>query len=88
MNPSQPVPDQVPALLEGLATTRTIRRYLDETTPFPKDRETKEVSYTLSPDYKALFDDVLAYMRKITASQKMATHYEIDADQVITSSVT
>ena len=31
------------------------------------------------------FDDVLAYMRKITASQKMATHYEIDADQVITA---
>ena len=40
-----------------------IRRYLDETTPFPKDRETKEVSYSLSPDYRALFDDVLAYAR-------------------------
>lgn len=31
------------------------------------------------------FDDVLAYMRKITASQKMITHYEVDADQVITT---
>mgnify|MGYP003704372197 CR=1 FL=1 len=33
MNPSQAVPDQIPALLEGLATTRTIRRYLDESVP-------------------------------------------------------
>ncbi|MDF9717348.1 helicase-related protein [Nocardioides sp. ChNu-99] len=40
-----------------------IRRYLDENTPFPKDRETKEVPYALSADYKALFDDVLAYAR-------------------------
>ena len=27
------VPEQIPALLEGLATTRTIRRYLDEPVP-------------------------------------------------------
>ena len=40
-----------------------IRHYLDENTPFPKDRETKEVSYALEPDYKSLFEDVLAYAR-------------------------
>ncbi|WP_068396368.1 helicase-related protein [Kribbia dieselivorans] len=40
-----------------------IRHYLDENTPFPKDRETKEVSYSLSPEYKSLFEDVLAYAR-------------------------
>ena len=40
-----------------------IRRYLDEETPFPKDRETKEISYTLSSAYRSLFDDVLAYVR-------------------------
>ena len=41
-----------------------IRRYLDEDTPFPKDRLTKEVSYTLSPEYRDLFDKVLEYARE------------------------
>ncbi|MFW0786137.1 helicase-related protein [Gordonia sp. CPCC 206044] len=41
-----------------------IRRYLDEDTPFPKDRLTKEISYTLSPEYRALFDKVLDYARE------------------------
>lgn len=40
-----------------------IRHYLDEDTPFPSDRLTLDVPYTLSPDYKDLFDDVLAYAR-------------------------
>jgi len=40
-----------------------IRKYLDEETPFPKDRETREVAYTLSKDYRTLFDDVLDYAR-------------------------
>lgn len=40
-----------------------IRHYLDEDTPFPKDRLTLDVPYTLSPAYRALFDDVLAYAR-------------------------
>ncbi|MGH3281197.1 MAG: helicase-related protein, partial [Trebonia sp.] len=41
-----------------------IRRYLDESTPFPEDRETKEQEYHLSGPYKELFDDVLAYARE------------------------
>ena len=38
-----------------------IRRYLDENTPFPSDRLSKEVAYELSPAYRDLFDDVLTY---------------------------
>jgi superfamily II DNA or RNA helicase len=41
-----------------------IRKYLDESTPFPEDRETKEQEYRLSGAYKELFDDVLAYARE------------------------
>lgn len=40
-----------------------IRKYLDEETPFPKDRETKEEPYVLSAEYKALFEGVLDYAR-------------------------
>lgn len=40
-----------------------IRRYLDEDTPFPRDRLTLDVPYSLSPAYRDLFDDVLAYAR-------------------------
>ncbi|MCK0439972.1 DEAD/DEAH box helicase [Gordonia alkaliphila] len=41
-----------------------IRRYLDEDTPFPKDRLIKEVPYALSPEYQALFEKVLDYARE------------------------
>jgi superfamily II DNA or RNA helicase len=41
-----------------------IRVFLDEETPFPKDRQTKEVSYRLSPEYLRLFDRVIAYARE------------------------
>ena len=41
-----------------------IRQYLDEETPFPKDRETKEVSYALSKEYRALFEKVLDFARE------------------------
>jgi superfamily II DNA or RNA helicase len=41
-----------------------IRRYLDEDTPFPKDRLTTEVPYTLSHEYHALFTKVLDYARE------------------------
>ena len=41
-----------------------IRRYLDEDTPFPKDRLSAEVPYSLSPDYHALFTKVLDYARE------------------------
>lgn len=41
-----------------------IRVFLDQETPFPKDRESKEVAYSLSPEYRALFDQVLDYARE------------------------
>ena len=41
-----------------------IRSYLDESTPFPEDRLTQERTYSLSPGYKELFDDVLQYARE------------------------
>ena len=40
-----------------------IRNYLGTGTKFPADRETDERTYQLSPAYRALFDDVLAYTR-------------------------
>ncbi|WP_280437997.1 helicase-related protein [Nocardia carnea] len=46
-----------------------IRRYLDEDTPFPKDRLTKETSYTLSSEYRALFEKVLDYARETVHSE-------------------
>ena len=41
-----------------------IRKYLDESTPFPEDRQTSERKYLLGPAYKELFDDVLTYARE------------------------
>lgn len=41
-----------------------IRRYLDEETAFPSDRETREAPYELSPEYAAFFDRVLDYARE------------------------
>lgn len=41
-----------------------IRVFLDQETPFPKDRETREAPYRLSPEYRALFDQVLDYARE------------------------
>ena len=43
---------------------RDIRKYLDESTPFPEDRLTQERKYALSREYKELFNDVLAYARE------------------------
>lgn len=41
-----------------------IRKYLDEETPFPKDRQTKEAAYALTAAYRDVFDDVLNYARE------------------------
>jgi len=41
-----------------------IRHFLDEETAFPKDRQTLEVPYSLTPEYRELFDKVLAYARE------------------------
>jgi superfamily II DNA or RNA helicase len=40
-----------------------IRRYLDQDTAFPSDRESRDAPYVLSSDYAALFDRVLDYAR-------------------------
>ena len=40
-----------------------IRSYLGSETKFPSDRQTQEASYQLKSAYRALFDDVLAYVR-------------------------
>jgi superfamily II DNA or RNA helicase len=45
-----------------------IRKYLDEETAFPKDRESKEAAYALTPEYAAFFDRVLDYAREQVAS--------------------
>lgn len=57
-----------------------IRRYIDENTPFPEDRQTKEEPYQLTPEYKALFDAVLDYARGSvrttgTAVQKRVSYW-------------
>jgi len=46
-----------------------IRRYLDEDTPFPKDRLTTDVPYSLSPEYHSLFTKVLDYARETVRTQ-------------------
>ena len=47
-----------------------IRHYLDEDTPFPSDRLTRDETYSLSPAYRDLFDDVLAYAREQVARRR------------------
>lgn len=42
-----------------------IRRFLDEETPFPKDRQSTERSYALTPEYRKLFESVLDYAREV-----------------------
>jgi superfamily II DNA or RNA helicase len=41
-----------------------IRQYVNEETAFPRDRETREAQYELSPEYRALFDKVVDYARE------------------------
>ncbi|MGP3920443.1 helicase-related protein [Nonomuraea sp. 10N515B] len=43
---------------------RDIRRYLDEETPFPRDRQVRDVSYTLAGEYSKLARQVLEYARE------------------------
>lgn len=54
-----------------------IREYLDEDTPFP-DRESTETSYRLTPGYKKLFDDVMAFVRsEVDAPGLEAVHRRV-----------
>lgn len=48
-----------------------IREYLNEDTPFPS-RETTETAYKLTPAYRALFDDVMDYVREQVADPKLS----------------
>ncbi|QBI54369.1 helicase-related protein [Streptomonospora litoralis] len=41
-----------------------IRRYIGEDTPFPKDRETRDADYEMSPAYAEFNADILAYARE------------------------
>ena len=43
-----------------------VQRWMGEDTPFP-ERDTIEWSYDLSPEYEALFNDVLEFARKLVA---------------------
>ncbi len=48
-----------------------IRTYLNEDTPFP-ERETTETAYQLTPAYRALFDQVMDYVREQVADPKLS----------------
>ncbi len=50
-----------------------IRHYLNEDTSFPSDRHTKDAPYELSPQYRALFDKVVAYAREQVADPDSPT---------------
>lgn len=55
-----------------------IRTYLDERTAFPKDRETREVPYKLSPAFRTVFDDAVAYARgQVTDSSGSALEQRV-----------
>jgi superfamily II DNA or RNA helicase len=45
---------------------KSIEKWLDEETPFPK-RNTEELPYVLTEDYKSLYEEVLKFARGITA---------------------
>ena len=47
----------------GAAPPRRHPQLPEADTKFPSDRQTVEVAYKLSPEHRALFDDVLAYVR-------------------------
>ncbi|MCG6568146.1 ATP-dependent helicase [Tessaracoccus sp. ZS01] len=55
-----------------------IRQFLDENTPFPSDRLSKEVPYDLSPAYRALFDDVLDYARETVRNAEGALQRRVN----------
>ncbi len=41
-----------------------VKQWLGETTPFP-ERDAREVTYSLTPEYRQLFEDVYAFAREI-----------------------
>ncbi len=53
-----------------------IRRYLDTDTKFP-ERLDKEATYTFSPTYRTLFDDILAFARDYVAGEDGARRQRV-----------
>ncbi|SNR46807.1 SNF2 family N-terminal domain-containing protein [Haloechinothrix alba] len=50
-----------------------IRNFLDERTPFPKDRLTREEPYALASPYRKLFDTVLDYAYEVVRDSEGGT---------------
>ncbi len=50
-----------------------LKAYLQTNTPFPVRREAEE-TYTLTPEYRRVFDDVLAYARETVRDVSDGTH--------------
>ena len=46
-----------------------IRHYLETDTAFP-ERKDKEATYTFSKEYRALFDDILAFAREYVSDER------------------
>ncbi|CAO5184388.1 DNA/RNA helicase, superfamily II, SNF2 family [Frankia sp. AiPs1] len=44
---------------------KDIRRFIDEETPFPSDRDYKDLPYGLDEDYQALYRDTLTFARQL-----------------------
>ena len=51
-----------------------VKQWMGEETPFP-DRDPKEVPYTLSPEYKKLFEDVYGFARELVRSGETLTGF-------------
>lgn len=70
--------DAAAALAPHLVQRRRadIRDYLDQTTAFPRDRESREEPYKLTADYRKLFDRVLAYAREQVADAETGSIHQ------------
>ena len=53
-----------------------IRHYLETNTAFPERRD-KEATYTFSQDYRALFDDILAFARDYVSEEDGGRHRRV-----------
>ncbi len=51
-----------------------VLRWLDEDTPFP-ERESSEIAYTLTPEYRRLFDEVYDFARELVRSSEILTGF-------------
>jgi superfamily II DNA or RNA helicase len=51
-----------------------IRKYLNQDTSFPKDRQYRDQTYQLNPDYRTLLEDALAFARDRLASTSGLDH--------------